>query len=50
MSISTKIRRTTLAEVLELVEKIINKPVRRDGSPAKHIQIRDAVKKMMEDT
>lgn len=33
-----------LEEALAIVEAIFNKPVRRDGSPSREIQIRDALR------
>lgn len=44
MALISKTRLDTLCEVLDIIEKINNAPVKRDGSPPKHIKIRDAVR------
>lgn len=47
MAIIKKERLAALNEVLLLIDKIINEPVKRDGSPAKELKIRNAVRDLI---
>jgi hypothetical protein len=47
MAIIKRTRLETLNEVLLIIDKIVQAPVKRDGKPPKHIQIRDAVRDLV---